>query len=219
SYFSTSFDYFTLDGLHAVCSSTTKTSATNIYTLPLHDALPIYPPQHRGPALRRGLRQPRRPRPGQRRRPRLPPRRHRPRRHRNPQPAAGGSRMTEQTPLEGLYARESAPQGEDGELEGAGRERPSGGQQGPRGWTQLEARAFNAVLPALRQAGEWLPLSARRAVAQAVLAVVEPELRIAAALHELASGVRDLASSVRLESSDRARGEVSTDSERCCGCG
>jgi len=127
--------------------------------------------------------------------------------------------MTEQTPLEGLYARESAPQGEDGELEGAGRERPSGGQQGPRGWTQLEARAFNAVLPALRQAGEWLPLSARRAVAQAVLAVVEPELRIAAALHELASGVRDLASSVRLESSDRARGEVSTDSERCCGCG
>ncbi|MGW7726257.1 hypothetical protein ACWGJ6_23345 [Streptomyces canus] len=43
------------------------------------------------------------------------------------------------------------------------------------GWTQLEARAFNAVQPALRQAGEWLPLSARRAVAKAVLAVVQPE--------------------------------------------
>ncbi|WP_406227414.1 hypothetical protein [Streptomyces anthocyanicus] len=43
-------------------------------------------------------------------------------------------------------------------------------------WTQLEARAFNAVLPALREAGEWLPLSARRKVAQAVLAELQPEL-------------------------------------------
>ncbi|MEU4051300.1 hypothetical protein AB0F09_19135 [Streptomyces olivaceus] len=43
-------------------------------------------------------------------------------------------------------------------------------------WTQLEARAFNAVLPALRGAGEWLPLSARRAVARAVLAELQPEL-------------------------------------------
>ncbi|MFD7465087.1 hypothetical protein [Streptomyces tendae] len=39
-------------------------------------------------------------------------------------------------------------------------------------WTQLEARAFNAVLPALREAGEWLPLTARRKVARAVLAEV-----------------------------------------------
>lgn len=39
-------------------------------------------------------------------------------------------------------------------------------------WTQLEARAFNAVQPALREAGEWLPLSARRKVAQAVLAEI-----------------------------------------------
>lgn len=42
-------------------------------------------------------------------------------------------------------------------------------------WTQLEARAFNAVLPALREAGEWLPLTARRKVARAVLAeILEP---------------------------------------------
>ncbi|MET9445041.1 hypothetical protein [Streptomyces sp. NPDC006610] len=39
----------------------------------------------------------------------------------------------------------------------------------PAAWTQLEARAFNAVQPALRAAGERLPLSARRAVARAVL--------------------------------------------------
>ncbi|MGW0920137.1 hypothetical protein ACWD3J_14105 [Streptomyces sp. NPDC002755] len=38
------------------------------------------------------------------------------------------------------------------------------------GWSQIQARAFNAVQPALRKAGEWLPLSARRAVANAVLA-------------------------------------------------
>ncbi|MEU9218840.1 hypothetical protein AB0D47_20090 [Streptomyces sp. NPDC048376] len=42
-------------------------------------------------------------------------------------------------------------------------------------WTQLEARASNAVQPALREAGEWLPLSARRKVARAVLAeLLEP---------------------------------------------
>jgi hypothetical protein len=44
------------------------------------------------------------------------------------------------------------------------------------GWSQIEARAFNAVLPALRGVGEWLPLSARRAVAAAVLAELKPEL-------------------------------------------
>lgn len=43
-------------------------------------------------------------------------------------------------------------------------------------WTQLEARAFNAVLPALREAGEWLPLTARRKVARAVLAEIQPEI-------------------------------------------
>ncbi|GHJ04758.1 hypothetical protein TPA0906_66230 [Streptomyces olivaceus] len=43
-------------------------------------------------------------------------------------------------------------------------------------WTQLEARAFNSVLPALRVAGEWLPLIARRAVARAVLAELQPDL-------------------------------------------
>jgi hypothetical protein len=43
-------------------------------------------------------------------------------------------------------------------------------------WTPYEARAFNAVLPALREAGEWLPLTARRAVARAVLAELKPEL-------------------------------------------
>ncbi|MER7053426.1 hypothetical protein [Streptomyces sp. NPDC000351] len=43
-------------------------------------------------------------------------------------------------------------------------------------WTQLEARAFNAVLPALHEAGEWLPLSARRKVARAILAELKPEL-------------------------------------------
>ncbi|MFE2047945.1 hypothetical protein ACFXAS_05520 [Streptomyces sp. NPDC059459] len=39
-------------------------------------------------------------------------------------------------------------------------------------WTQLEARAFNAVQPALRELGEWLPMSVRRKVAQAVLAEI-----------------------------------------------
>lgn len=60
--------------------------------------------------------------------------------------------------------------------------------QAPPGWTQLEARAFNAVLPALRQAGEWLPLSARRAVAKAVLAELKPEL------DDLAQRIREAAS-------------------------
>lgn len=46
----------------------------------------------------------------------------------------------------------------------------------PAPWTALEAVAFNAVQPALRQAGEWLPLSARRAVAKAVLDAVQPHL-------------------------------------------
>lgn len=56
------------------------------------------------------------------------------------------------------------------------------------GWTPLSARAFNAVQPALRTAGEWLPLSARRAVADAVLAVVQPELQQLAALRTVARG-------------------------------
>lgn len=43
-------------------------------------------------------------------------------------------------------------------------------------WSQVEARAFNAVQPALSKAGEWLPLSVRRAVARAVLAELKPEL-------------------------------------------
>lgn len=66
---------------------------------------------------------------------------------------------------------------------------PSGHRETPRGengpqtsaeslasWSQLEARAFNAVQPALRDAGEWLPLSARRAVARAVLVELKREL-------------------------------------------
>lgn len=40
---------------------------------------------------------------------------------------------------------------------------------------QLAARMFNAVAPALT-AGWWLPLSQRKAVADALLAVVQPEL-------------------------------------------
>ncbi|GLP64272.1 hypothetical protein TUSST3_08920 [Streptomyces sp. TUS-ST3] len=62
---------------------------------------------------------------------------------------------------------------------------PHHGEQAERGetpaassWTQLEARAFNAILPTLRQAGEWLPLSARRAVANAVLDTVREHLDI-----------------------------------------
>ncbi|NUS89378.1 MAG: hypothetical protein HOY75_43435 [Streptomyces sp.] len=46
-------------------------------------------------------------------------------------------------------------------------------------WTQLEARAFNAVGSAVRQAGEWLPLSARRAVANAVLGAAREQIDIA----------------------------------------
>lgn len=80
------------------------------------------------------------------------------------------------------------PQPQDGpesgqEARGGGAERRDG-DSGPQaasggaGWTQLEVRAFNAVLPALRAAGEWLPLSARRAVANAVLAAVREHLDI-----------------------------------------
>ncbi|MFJ3043668.1 hypothetical protein [Streptomyces tendae] len=46
----------------------------------------------------------------------------------------------------------------------------------PAGWTQIEARAFNAVQPALTKAGRWLPLSVRKAVAMAVLAELKREL-------------------------------------------
>lgn len=40
----------------------------------------------------------------------------------------------------------------------------------------LRGLAFNAVLPALQKQGEWLPLSARRAVADAVVDVVWSEM-------------------------------------------
>ena len=81
---------------------------------------------------------------------------------------------------------ESIPEASGGEL--AGRDGDGGVQAGSggAGWTQLEARAFNAVLPALRQAGEWLPLSARRAVAKAVLAELKPELAALARVHHVA---------------------------------
>lgn len=85
--------------------------------------------------------------------------------------------MTDQTstprqaPLDG---RQSAPQAPGGELPvrngGSGSQAPSGG------WTPFEARAFTAVGPAVQAAGQWLPLSARRAVARAVLAELKPEL-------------------------------------------
>lgn len=52
---------------------------------------------------------------------------------------------------------------------------------GDGAWKRLEARAFNAVLPALRGCGERLPLSARRVVAKAVLAELRPELAALAA--------------------------------------
>lgn len=45
-------------------------------------------------------------------------------------------------------------------------------KQPSKPWSQLEARAFNAVQPALNEAGAWLPLSVRRKVARAVLAEI-----------------------------------------------
>lgn len=58
---------------------------------------------------------------------------------------------------------------------GSGQQEAEAAEQPTQPWTQLEARAFNAVLPALREAGEWLPLTARRKVARAVLAeILEP---------------------------------------------
>lgn len=58
------------------------------------------------------------------------------------------------------------------------RQRVQAAHEGPQPapWSQLEAHAFNAVQPALREAGRWLPMSARRAVARAVLAAVQPHL-------------------------------------------
>jgi hypothetical protein len=43
---------------------------------------------------------------------------------------------------------------------------------------QMRARAFNAVAPALQRHGEWLRLTVRRAIADAVLAAVEEFLDI-----------------------------------------
>lgn len=60
-------------------------------------------------------------------------------------------------------------------------------------WNTLRARAFNAVQPALRQAGEWLPLSARRAVADAVLAELKPEIDFWAEAAARAAKERDTA--------------------------
>ncbi|MFF0588479.1 hypothetical protein ACFYWD_21180 [Streptomyces sp. NPDC003781] len=57
-------------------------------------------------------------------------------------------------------------------------------------WTQLEARAFNAVQPALRETGEWLPLTARRKVARAVLAELQPELDGPADVREWLKGAQ-----------------------------
>ncbi|MDT0608820.1 hypothetical protein [Streptomyces lancefieldiae] len=41
---------------------------------------------------------------------------------------------------------------------------------------QFRARAFNAVGPALQTRGEWLRLTSRRSVADAVLVAIKPEL-------------------------------------------
>ncbi|MFD5221416.1 hypothetical protein ACFWMH_27625 [Streptomyces tendae] len=78
-------------------------------------------------------------------------------------------------------------------------------EQPTQPWTQLEARAFNAVLPALREAGEWLPMSVRRKVARAVLAEIKPELddldryeEVVGELNEANTGLaRDLANAIR----------------------
>jgi hypothetical protein len=62
---------------------------------------------------------------------------------------------------------------------------PERDEEAGSGWTQLEARAFNAVGPAVRDSGQWLPLSARRAVAKAVLAELKPELAALARVQTL----------------------------------
>lgn len=127
--------------------------------------------------------------------------------------------MTEQTPLEGLYARESAPQGAGGELEGVGRERPSGGREEPQRYPYNDGD-ITVLGPEIfaSKGGAVICWRGENYIRQQDIPPRGDEM-IVDALHELASGVRDLASSVRLENSDRARGEVSTDSERCCGCG
>lgn len=79
-------------------------------------------------------------------------------------------------PPEPPGAPRRAPGASGGELAGQNGDRGSQAASGGSGWTQLEARAFNAVLPALREAGEWLPLSARRAVARAVLAATQAQV-------------------------------------------
>lgn len=61
-------------------------------------------------------------------------------------------------------------------------------EQAERGPKQLRALAFNAVAPVLQERGDWLRLTTRRAVADAVLAVVQPELDALAALREVARG-------------------------------
>lgn len=79
-------------------------------------------------------------------------------------------------PREAPGGPESVQKAPGGELVGRGGDSGVQAASGASGWTQLEARAFNAVGPAVQQAGQWLPLSARRAVANAVLAELKREL-------------------------------------------
>jgi hypothetical protein len=92
--------------------------------------------------------------------------------------------MNERTDPNTRQAPGNAPSGPQDSLEGGSgtREAPEGeneahaGADGLTPWSQLEARAFNAVQPALQESGAWLPMSVRRAVAKAVLAAVQPHL-------------------------------------------
>jgi hypothetical protein len=88
----------------------------------------------------------------------------------------GDSLTPEQPPSGPLYARQSD------ETPTVGTRRGAGGTSGPQTGTEgLEAErrrhalAFNAVAPALKAHDQWLPLSVRKAVAEAVLAVADRE--------------------------------------------
>jgi hypothetical protein len=75
-------------------------------------------------------------------------------------------------------AAELTDEGREALAEVVGAARRKLAAEPPRVRQQLQAVAFNAVLPALEKHGEWLRLTARRTIANAVLEAIEGQLDI-----------------------------------------
>lgn len=112
--------------------------------------------------------------------------------------------MTDQTPQGGLYGPQSAP---DDSRAAEGATKAGDGRTAARDGLreQYAARAFNAVAPALKVHDRWLPLSVRRAVADAVLAVRDAELEQLRAERDDARATIARVTAVRDQLADLAR--------------